>query len=329
MALPEYAHLVNTSACNISRSLSESSFDVRLSPTNVGVSGKIMTLKIGGELRLGDSHGEIENAECNIGTLGVVVVLRQIAIVREWAFPNLPASGMGKTSPRLCPRQSLLFIEELEMFRDLHVEYRGKRKWFGTRTSQQHEWIVSVLALIGRLSIREAREAAVSHPPCGGSVRIEAVGKNARGERGETAFEWLGMFEPGLEVAGGCLDKCGRGKAFRMEAVHGRSVQVVEKGEGPVIVAERPDVDVRFAGRVLVTEQRNKIEDLTSGNGTVYDPVGFDPDFIRRAAQSIHHPLYGVTCTIHVMMPPMVRGKSFSSIIVAVILLKCTFYFNY
>src|SRR5215475_1106734 len=137
-----------------------------------------------------------------------------------------------------------MLIEELEMFRDLHMEHRGKRKWFVVRTAEQDERVVSVLLFVHRFFIGEPRAAPVAHPPCGGWVRIEAVGKNARGERGETSFQWLGMFEPGLEVAGGCLDKCGGGKAFRIEAAHLLAIQVVEKGEGSVVLAERPDVDV-------------------------------------------------------------------------------------
>src|SRR5262249_57370713 len=68
----------------------------------------------------------------------------------KWSFRDLPAAGTRKAIPHLLTGLSLLFIEEPEMFRDLDMEPRCKRKWFGARTAEQDERVVSILTLVDR-----------------------------------------------------------------------------------------------------------------------------------------------------------------------------------
>lgn len=101
-----------SSGCHISRGLSERALDISAFSSCVGVTREVVGFKLGRQLGFGNSQGKIENAKRNIGAFRIVMVLRQIPVVRKGALSNLSASGMRKASAQLFARLGLLFVEE-------------------------------------------------------------------------------------------------------------------------------------------------------------------------------------------------------------------------
>ena len=86
------------------------------------------------------------------------------------------------------------------------------------------------LAVLG-FAVGEAGESPEPPPVRRAWIGIVATGKRLRGESSDELWKHSGVLQPGLEVAGACLNDGARSEAIRRETRERGLVQIVKYGE--------------------------------------------------------------------------------------------------